>query len=184
MPPQELWGSFFNPEGVLDALDCRELAGDVMEFGCGYGTFTIAAAQRSAGMVYALDIDPLMVAATTDHATSAGVKNVVAERRDFIADGCGRPDASISYTMLFNILHLEEPVALLREAHRVLQPSGIAGVMHWNRDRRTPRGPPMQIRPSPQECIQWAEEAGFQSAELRDLPGCPWHWGLVLLKQP
>jgi len=183
MPPEKLWESFFNPEGALDALGGRYLTGDVVEFGCGYGTFTIASARRSAGLVYALDIDPIMVAATTERATSAGVKNVVAERRDFMADGCGRPGSSVRYAMLFNILHLEEPVSLLQEALRVLQPSGTAGVMHWNRDRRTPRGPPMQIRPSPTECVQWAKAAGFRSSELRDLPGCPWHWGLILLKQ-
>ena len=31
------------------------MSGDAIEFGCGYGTFTIVAAQRTLGTVYALD---------------------------------------------------------------------------------------------------------------------------------
>jgi hypothetical protein len=46
------------------------------------------------------------------------------ETRDIVTDGCGRPDASATFVMLFNILHIEDPVSLLREAHRVLRAGG------------------------------------------------------------
>ena len=46
MPDEELWASFFNVESVLDKLGLQSCAGDVVEFGCGYGTFTIPAARR------------------------------------------------------------------------------------------------------------------------------------------
>ena len=64
MPLREQWESFFDPPGILDALDCKDLSGDIVELGCGYGTFTAAAAERTSATVYALDIDPIMVAAT------------------------------------------------------------------------------------------------------------------------
>ncbi len=45
MPAAEQWESYFDPAGILKSLGCRGLNGDVVEFGCGYGTFTIPAAQ-------------------------------------------------------------------------------------------------------------------------------------------
>jgi len=64
MPEESQWESFFNPACTLTALDCADLRGDVVEFGCGYGTFTIPAAEMINGRVFALDIEPEMVAAT------------------------------------------------------------------------------------------------------------------------
>jgi SAM-dependent methyltransferase len=180
VPAQELWESFFDAPAILDALGCRDLTGDVVEFGCGYGTFAIPAARRVSGTVFALDIDPLMVAATAARAAREGVANVVAQEWDFIAAGSGRPAHSVRFAMLFNILHLEEPLTLLREAHRILRPDGAVGLIHWNRDATTPRGPPLEMRPDPEQCRQWALEAGFGWVEMRGLPGAPWHFGMVL----
>lgn len=179
MPAVEQWESYFDAGGILEALGCRRLSGDAIEFGCGYGTFTIAAARRILGTVYALDIDPLMVAATAARVSKAGLTNVVAEQRDFVTDGCGREPQSASLALLFNILHIEDPVGLLKEAHRVLRPEGLAGVIHWNYDARTPRGPPLNIRPRPEQCRAWGEEAGLRWVRDGRLPGSPWHWGAV-----
>jgi SAM-dependent methyltransferase len=179
MPPVEQWEAFFRPDGILEALGCPRSRGDVAEFGCGYGTFTIAAARRISGVVYATDIDPLMVGATIMRASRAGVPNVVVEPRDFVSEGCGRPDKSVGYVMLFNILHIEDPVALLREASRVVRVGGVVGVIHWRHDIETPRGPPLEIRPRPAQCRAWAEEAGLQWVSSPDLPDSPWHWGMM-----
>jgi hypothetical protein len=56
MPDESCWDSFFNPTCRVEKLECT--CGDVVEFGCGYGTFTIQAAKSTAGRVFALDIDP------------------------------------------------------------------------------------------------------------------------------
>lgn len=180
MPPLKEWEGFFDPEGILKALGCYDLRGDIVEFGCGYGTFTIAAARRVSGTIYAADIDPLMVSATLDRAALAGARNVDVTRRDFVSQGIGRPDASASYVMLFNILHIEDPVSLLREAFRVLCDGGLLGVIHWKHDIETPRGPPMEIRPTPARCRVWAEAAGFRWDNSPKLPSSPWHWGMKL----
>ncbi len=180
MPPIDLWESYFDATGIIAALAGPGVHGDVVEFGCGYGTFTIPMARRTSGTVYALDIDPLMVSATTGRAEHAALRNVVVERRDFVARGSGRATGSVEFALLFNILHIEEPVALLNEVHRVLVPSGRLGITHWIHDARTPRGPSLEIRPRAAQCRAWAEEAGFEVAWHGDLPGSPWHWGMVV----
>jgi SAM-dependent methyltransferase len=182
MPDEPLWSTFFAPEAVLSRLGLTRACGDVVDFGCGYGTFTIPAARMARGTVHALDIEPEMVAATAARAKAAGLINVRAEQRDFVAEGTGLPDASVDYAMLFNILHAEGPLALLKEALRVLSPGGRLGIMHWNYDPTTPRGPDMAIRPRPQQCRAWAEQVGFQldGAERIDLP--PYHYGIVMAK--
>jgi len=184
MPSLELWEGFFAPDAVLDALGCRVVPGDVIEFGCGYGTFTTAAARRSAGTVYALDIDPVMVRATGERVARAGLHNVVVAERDFVVAGCGRPEASAALVMLFNILHIEDPQSLLREARRVLRAGGIAAVIHWRADIETPRGPSMAIRPRPQQCRAWAEAAGLSWLGAPQLPHAPWHWAMRLARAP
>lgn len=180
MPAQQQWESFFDAEAILDALGCRALTGDVVEFGCGYGTFAIPAARRTSGTVLALDIDPLMVADTAARAVAEGLTNVSAQQRDFVAAGSGRPAQSVGCVLLLNILHLEDPLILLREARRVLQPGGTAGVIHWRCDVATPRGPPLAIRPDPEQCRAWAQQAGFARISACGLTRAPWHWGLVL----
>jgi SAM-dependent methyltransferase len=154
--------------------------GDVVEFGCGYGTFTIPAAQATGGRVIAFDIEPDMVAATVQKAHESGLSNVVGVVRDFLAAGSGLPAAQARRAMLFNILHIENPVGLLREAYRVLAPGGEVGIIHWRSDVETPRGPSLTIRPTAEQCRAWGEEAGFEFMRYESLCCCSWHWGLVM----
>jgi SAM-dependent methyltransferase len=99
-----------------------------------------------------------------------------------VVEGTGRAAWSVSFVLLFNILHIEESDALLKEAYRILHPGGRLGIIHWNHDARTPRGPPLSIRPHPQQCRSWGERAGFQWALDASFPGSPWHWGMVMTK--
>ena len=92
---------------------------DLVEFGCGYGTFTVPAARRIRGVCHGLDIDPAMIEATWCRAEQERAENVVLALRDFVDAGTGLDADSVSYVMLFNILHTEAPLGLLREApHR------------------------------------------------------------------
>ena len=127
MPDVATWDGFFDPGAILDKLAFDDRA-DVVDFGCGYGTFTVAAAARTTGVVNAFDLDPEMVAATATRAASLGLMNVRAVRRDFDDAGTGLPDASVGYAMLFNVMHAEEPMPMLLEARRVLVPRGLLAV--------------------------------------------------------
>lgn len=180
MPDKAYWETFFNPRCLLEKLGSKEPCGDVVEFGCGYGTFTLPAAQRVTGRVFTFDIEPSMVAETMRMAHEAGFSNVVAEVRDFLATGTGLPDASVDHAMLFNILHVEDSFRLLAEAFRVLVPKGQASIIHWRSDIETPRGPSLAIRPSPEQCRDWGEQAGFRFVRFEPLTCSPYHFGLVM----
>lgn len=150
-----------------------------MEFGCGYGTFTIAAAQLTTGIVHALDIDADMLSTTVAGAPSFHLANINPIRRDFVSAGTGLDDASVGYAILFNILHAEDPIGLLREARRVLRPGGKVAVTHAVYDVTTPRGPDLSIRPRPEQCQGWSREAGFELVTpFVTLP--PYHYEMVV----
>jgi SAM-dependent methyltransferase len=178
MPDQLLWESFFQPREVLRLLSAGPTTHDIVDFGCGYGTFTLAAATLTSGTVYGIDIDPQMVQATAVRARDAALHNVRAVERDFVSSGSGLPAGSCGYAMLFNILHAEDAAGLLQKARATLWPGGMVGVIHWNVDPGTPRGPPLRIRPTPEQCQQWMQAAGFDLASgVIALP--PYHFGLV-----
>ncbi len=181
MPDKNMWEGFFSPEKILATLGLNNNVRNVAEFGCGYGTFTIPTAKIIKGIVYALDIDPEMIRLTDEETKKHGLTNIKTIQRDFMEEGSGLPDRSIDYVMLFNILHLENPTILLREAWRILKTGGKLGVIHWNYDPKTPRGPSMDIRPKPQQCIQWAEGVGFSNAVMYGLK--PYHYGIILKKE-
>src|SRR6185369_9537846 len=122
MPDEEMWSGFFDPDKVLAVFGLDRGVEDMVEFGCGYGTFTLAAAKIATGTVHALDIEPEMVDVVLQKCVDAGITNVQARVRDFVGAGTGLADSSMDAALLFNILHHEEPVALMKEALRVLKP--------------------------------------------------------------
>ena len=178
MPAEGWWSTFFEPDRILQELELKPSARVVVDLGSGYGTFTIPAAQYIRGPVYALDFDPQMVAACEAKAKAVGIQNLICRQRDFVALGTGLADGSADFVMAFNILHAENPVDLLKEAYRILGPGGKVGVIHWNYDPTTPRGPSMDIRPRPQQCQDWVQRAGFHLIKpWIDFP--PYHYGMV-----
>ncbi len=180
MPDETYWASFFDADVALEQLLGPRVEGNVIEFGCGYGSFTVPLARRTTGYVTALDIEPEMVDCVRRKATASKLANIQLEVRDFVAHGTGVATASQAHAMIFNLLHLEQPVSLLREAYRTLQDGGVLSVMHWRSDIPTPRGPSLAIRPTPEQCREWMAVAGFHTIESVDLQTCcPFHFGLL-----
>ena len=180
MPNEEMWGEFFKPKRILKTLGIDNSIRNIADFGCGYGTFTLPVAQVVKGKVYALDIEPEMIEETKRKAEEEKLGNVEVILRDFISKGSGLENESVDYVMLFNILHTDKPERLLKEAYRILRDGGKLGIIHWNYDSTTPRGPPMEIRPKPEQCIKWARNSGFNHPLKYDLK--PYHYGIVLTK--
>lgn len=182
MPDEEMWATFFDARQILMAFGINRNIGDIVEFGSGYGTFTLEAARLVSGTVHALDIEPELVRLVQSRAVSSGVGNISARVRDFVGSGSGMPDNSVDVVLLFNILHHEQPVALMAEALRILLPEGRLAVIHWNHDPTTPRGPSLDIRPKPEQCISWGVKAGFQHDPVLQFDFKPFHYGILFLK--
>lgn len=113
--------------------------------------------------------------------TTLGVNSQTDDVAEF---GCGYgtftiPTAKVIKGKIY-ALDIEPDMILINEAKRILRAEGKLGIIHWNYDPTTPRGPSMDIRPKPEDCIKWAESAGFGGAIRCDLK--PYHYGIVLTK--
>ena len=74
MPGEGVWHSFYDADCIVECLECaRETTEKIVEFGCGYGTFTLPVARRTSGIVHTFDIEPEMVALVTRRAGDAGL---------------------------------------------------------------------------------------------------------------
>lgn len=100
----------------------------VLDFGCGPGGFSVAAARLvgPGGLVLAVDIDPLARRSVEKAAKRESLTNLRPLDRTGTA---GLPDGRVDMVLLYDVLHdLEEPGPVLAELHRLLKPRGILSV--------------------------------------------------------
>jgi len=181
MPEADYWNQFFNPDICIDLLFGEKgCLGNTLELGCGYGTFSLAAAKKTHGRLLALDIELELVQQLNAQSKTLDITNILAIQRDFIADGLGVLDQSQMHIMIYNLLHLDDPIALLKNVYKAVHSQGRVSIMHWRSDVPTPRGPSLDIRPKPDLVVDWLEQVGFKTVELVDLSYCsPYHYGLI-----
>lgn len=183
MPDMAYWNSFFDAPGIIERLFSNTPPGNTVEFGCGYGTFTIPASLSTRQTLYAFDIEPSAVQFVTELAQQLNISNIQLQQQDFIQNGTGLADESATHVMLYNLLHLENPGALLKQAYQLLKPNGVLSIMHWRSDIKTPRGPSLEIRPTPEQCQEWLKKAGFNSIEQIDIEDyAPYHFSYIAVK--
>jgi SAM-dependent methyltransferase len=179
MPDEAYWETLFDVPLILERLGIDSslgdsVFGDVVELGCGYGTFSIPIARAIRGTLTTYDIDPAMVERTRQRAAELPTGKLICELRDVAAEGFGV--TGVDAALVFNLLHCNEPVALLDRAADAVRPGGLVLAIHW-RHAETPRGPNLDIRPRPEQIAEWAEATGRlqREGEHVDLP--PWHYG-------
>jgi predicted RNA methylase len=76
MPPEEIWSGFFDVEEVLNRMQIDSRVVDAADFACSYRTFTIPAAERRPGIMYAVDIDPKMTQTVASRVRRLELTNV------------------------------------------------------------------------------------------------------------
>ncbi len=95
----------------------------VLDYGCGPGSFTLAAAEvvGPSGKVYAADINSLAVKKVRKASSKKGFKNIETIQTD-CKTGLG--NNSVNMVMCFDTFHdVDDKESLLREFHRVLKPN-------------------------------------------------------------
>lgn len=115
---------FLSPKNALKEVGIKP-GFRVLDYGCGRGSYIIAAAELvgKSGKIFALDIHPLAIKSVQSIASKKQLANV-----ETICSDCrtGLPDNSVDVVLLYDILHtLSDPNGVLEELHRVLKPNGI-----------------------------------------------------------
>ena len=180
MPSEQMWDTFFSPNEVLNRMGIDEHIGTLIDIGCGYGTFLFPIAERVSTKVIGVDIDSEMIEVCRNKIKDHGTLKIELVQGDISTDNTLKEleqhQGDIDYITLFNILHCEEPAVLLKNIYSILNDNGKIGVTHWKHEE-TPRGPSMEIRPTPEMIINWALNAGFVLEKQVELP--PYHYGLI-----
>lgn len=115
----------YPPKTRLIELGILEEGDSVLDYGCGTGSYSIAAAQLvgESGKVYGLDIQPLSIRRLDKLASQKRLKNVNTIHSDCAT---GLENGTIDVILLFDTFHdVDRPEGLLKELHRVLKPEGI-----------------------------------------------------------
>ena len=147
----------------------------VLEVGCGSGCYTTAVARAVGprGHVYGLDIQPGMLRQLADklgRPENSNIQNVTLLNKGAYE----LPFADGALDLVYTITVLQEipdPLRALREAHRVLKPSGVLAVTEWLPDPDFPL---------PTTTMRLGRAAGF---EVEGMLGNLWHYTVRFRKR-
>ncbi len=157
-----------HPEISFESLGLNE-GMTFMDIGCGYGFFTIPAAQivGETGKVYAVDIDSASINQLQRDAVKKGLQNIhteIAEAEETVF--CMACADIVFYN---TVLHdFRDPARVLRNANVMLKPSGKVVNIDWKK-KTTAFGPPLQIRFSEEQVAGLLTQTGFAVERVEDL---------------
>jgi ubiquinone/menaquinone biosynthesis C-methylase UbiE len=139
-----------------------------MDIGCGYGFFTIPAAQLvgEKGKVYGVDVDASAIERLKRKAEEKGLKNIIAKvgaaEETVFCEEC----ADIIFYSA--VLHdFREPAKVLQNARKMIKPDGTLVNLDWKK-KTTVFGPPVRIRFSEEQAQSLIKQAGFKIATVKE----------------
>jgi SAM-dependent methyltransferase len=164
-PDRELWQK---PNLIMDELRIAE-GSIVADLGAGGGWFTIRLGRRVGpnGLVYAEDIQPQMIDATrrrAQHERLTNVRTVLGTPSD------PRLPRKIDAVLIVDAYReIEDPIVLLKNVQRSLNPQGRLGVVDFLPGGGGP-GPAPDERVTPDTVVKAAEAAGLVLHALIAVP--------------
>lgn len=156
-PDREQWQK---PNLIMDELRIAE-GSVVADLGAGGGWFTIRLARRVGpnGLVYAEDIQPVMIEAIrrrTQHERLTNVRTILGTPSD------PRLPRKLDAVLIVDAYHeMEDPILLLRNVEHSLNPQGRVGVVGFLPGGGGP-GPAPEERVDPETVVKAAEAAGLK----------------------
>jgi ubiquinone/menaquinone biosynthesis C-methylase UbiE len=166
------------PEEIMDALKIAE-GSLVADLGAGGGWFTVRLARRvgPTGLVYAEDIQPLMLEAIkrrVQRENLANVRTVLGTPKD------SRLPKGLDAVLIVGAYHeMEDPVTLLKNAADSLKPQGRIGVVDFSAGAGGP-GPEPDQRVDAETVVRGATAASLEVISRETIP--PFMFMLVLGK--
>jgi len=115
------------PERILAEIGIMQ-GMTVLDFGCGPGSFSLAAARLTGhmGKVYAMDIDVHAINCVDKAAKHHGVENIQIINGETMGD---IPTGTVDVVVMYDVLHqISIPSQILVEIYRVLKLRGIPSV--------------------------------------------------------
>ena len=170
-PERLVWLPPADVIGVL-AVHTGETIADVGA-GTGYFSLPLSNAVGAAGKVYAIDGQSEMLAwlkLKLDLTALTNVELILAE-----AGQTGLAASSCDLFFLANLWHeIEDRVAVLWEARRVLRMGGRVAILDWRTDVEIVGGPPLAHRIAPAEALKEMRIAGFEQLASSEIGRYSW----------
>jgi ubiquinone/menaquinone biosynthesis C-methylase UbiE len=166
------------PQQQLDRLDVKDSV-SVLDIGAGTGYFTLPAAERTTGTVYALDVEPRMLERIRERAIEKNLANVQTMEGRF--EHLPLESETVDRVIASHVLHEAEPFEqALREIDRVLRKGGRCLCIDWEK-KATEQGPPQDHRIHSDDMKAAFEQMGYRVLYF-DYPTDS-HYSLVVEKQ-
>lgn len=175
----------FNVPAMIKRLELKP-GYIVADLGTGReGRMALAAGQAvgNDGIVYAVDIVKSILPAVQTKAAIHGINNIRTIWSDLEVYGAAKEitDNSVDAVCLVTILfQSKKHQAILREAMRILKPSGKMLIADWKLSDECPLGPAPEVRVDPQAIKQLAVDLKLRLADEFEAGRC--HWGLLFDK--
>ena len=137
----------------------------IADIGAGTGYFSTRLARSSASpTVYAVDIEPSMVAYLKARAAKEGLKNLVAVQAG--SDDPNLPAAVDTILIVDTYHHIPNRVAYFTKLKSALKPGGTLAIVDFRKD--SPSGPPVEFRFTPEQISGELARAGFTLARQHE----------------
>ena len=139
----------------------------VLEYGCGTGLVSFAL-QADLGQITLADTSQGMLDVLDEKIAAAGVTNMRSTRLDLSIDSLPTERFDLTYSLL-TLHHIEDPKAIIKKFHALLQPAGILCIADLDKEDgtfHTDGTTDVHLGFERGELQTWVEDAGFENVKF------------------
>ena len=184
--------NFLDSSEILDELNLNG-SETFMDAGCGDGHIAIKVLEEyiTDGVVYAVDVYDASIEDMENYKKTNNIKNLINIEADITQGIDGVEDESIDVVLMVNVFHgfkasrrLDEAVCELK---RIIKSDGKIAIMDY-KAWDVPKGPPTQVRSSPEDLEKLFNKHGLKKIYLNeeigeDIPQGKSHFLIMFQKE-